>query len=84
MIAYWLGVAISKPINRIKSFIRDLADGIGEGGDVLKQLEDVPYTNRRDEIGTMATSVKVFKETALQVAKLQEDMVVREKWRPLK
>jgi hypothetical protein len=79
MIAYWLGVAISKPINRIKSSMRDLADGIGEGGDVLKQLEDVPYTNRRDEIGAMATSVQVFKETALQVAKLQEDMVVREK-----
>lgn len=79
LIAYWLGVAISKPINRIKSTMRDLADGISEGGEALQQLEDVPYTDRRDEIGAMAGSVQVFKETALQVAKLQEDMVAREK-----
>jgi len=79
MIAYWLGVAISKPINRIKTAMRDLADGIGEGGDALQQLDDVPYTDRRDEIGAMACSVQVFKETAMQVAKLQEDMEAREK-----
>lgn len=79
MIAYWLGVAISTPINRIKSAMRDLADGIGEGGDALEQLDDVPYTERRDEIGAMAGSVQVFKETAMQVAKLQEDGVAREK-----
>lgn len=78
LIAYWLGVAISKPINRIKSTMRDLADGISEGGEALQQLEDVPYTDRRDEIGAMAGSVQVFKETALQVTKLQEDMVARE------
>lgn len=79
MIAYWLGVAISKPINRIKSVMRELADGIGEGGDTLQQLEDVPYTDRGDEIGAMAGSVQVFKETPLQVAKLQEDTAAREK-----
>lgn len=78
MIAYWLGVAISTPINRIKSSMRDLADGIDQGGDALQQLDDVPYTNRRDEIGAMAGSVQVFKETAMQVAKLQVDMVARE------
>ena len=79
MIAYWLGVAISNPINRIKSVMRELADGIGEGGDALQQLDDVPYTGRRDEIGAKAGSVQVFKETAMQVAKLQEDMEAREK-----
>ena len=79
MIAYWLGVAIGKPINRIKSVMRELADGIGEGGDTLQQLEDVPYTDRGDEIGAMAGSVQVFKETPLQVAKLQEDTAAREK-----
>jgi methyl-accepting chemotaxis protein len=79
MIAYWLGVAISNPINRIKSVMRELADGIGEGGDALQQLDDVPYTGRRDEIGAKAGSVQVFKETAMQVAKLREDMEAREK-----
>jgi hypothetical protein len=48
MIAYWLGVAISKPINRTKTAMRDLADGIDAGGDALRQLDDVPYTDRRD------------------------------------
>jgi methyl-accepting chemotaxis protein len=57
MIAYWLGVAISKPINRIKTVMRDLADGIDAGGDALRQLDDVPYTDRRDEIAAMAGSV---------------------------
>ena len=57
MIAYWLGVAISKPINRIKTAIRDLADGIDAGGDALRQLDDIPYTARRDEIAAMAGSV---------------------------
>jgi methyl-accepting chemotaxis protein len=79
MIAYLLGRAISNPINRIKSVMEELAEGISDGGDALANMDDVPYTSRKDEIGGMAKSVQVFQDTARQVRKLQDDMVLREK-----
>ena len=79
MIAYLLGRAISNPINRIKSVMEELAEGISDEGDALEQMDDVPYTNRKDEIGGMAKTVQVFQDTARQVRKLQDDMVLREK-----
>jgi methyl-accepting chemotaxis protein len=79
LIAYLLGRAISRPINRIKGVMEELADGIGDDGDALEQMDDVPYAGRKDEIGGMARSVQVFQDTARQVRKLQDDMVLREK-----
>jgi methyl-accepting chemotaxis protein len=79
LIAYLLGRAISNPINRIKSVMEELAGGISDDGDALEQMDDVPYTNRKDEIGGMAKSVQVFQDTARQVRKLQDDMALREK-----
>ena len=79
LIAYLLGRAISNPINRIKSVMEELAEGISDKGDALEQMDDVPYTARKDEIGGMAKSVQVFQDTARQVRKLQDDLVLREK-----
>lgn len=79
LIAYLMGAAISRPINRIKGVMAELADGISDGGDALDHMDDVPYTARKDEIGGMARSVQVFQDTARQVRKLQDDMVKREK-----
>ena len=40
---------------------------------------DIPSLDRTDELGTMARTVQVFAENGKQVAKLQEDLAVREK-----
>lgn len=79
LIAYLLGAGISRPINRTKAVMEELASGIAEGGDALENMDDVPYTERKDEIGGMARSVQVFQDTARQVRKLQDDMALREK-----
>lgn len=79
LIAYLLGIAVSKPINRTKDTMEALAAAIEEGGDALSRIEDVPYVDRSDEIGAMAKAVQTFKETALSVQKLQVDMADRER-----
>jgi len=79
LIAYLLGRGISNPINRIRSVMEELAEGISDKGDALEQMDDVPYSARKDKISDMAKSVQVFQDTARQVRKLQDDMVLREK-----
>jgi methyl-accepting chemotaxis protein len=61
---------LSRPIHRITDTIRAVADG---NFDI-----EVPFTDRKDEIGDMARAVGVFKENGLAVMSLnQQDAVQR-------
>ncbi len=62
LVGYYLGSSFSKPIRAITDTMRKLADG--------DKTVAIPYTNRADEIGTMAETVGVFKENAIQVEKM--------------
>jgi methyl-accepting chemotaxis protein len=54
---------IAYPITRIAQAMRTLA-----GGDVKVEI---PYVNRRDEIGSMAQAVEVFKQNAVERIRLE-------------
>jgi methyl-accepting chemotaxis protein len=61
---------VTKPINAISDTMIVLADG---------NLEiEVPYGDRSDEIGTMAGSVQIFKENALERRRLEAEQRERE------
>ncbi len=67
LIAIFLSRNISKPLSGMASSMAILANGNHD----IK----IPGENRRDEIGEMATSVKVFKEKAIEAEHLKAEQV---------
>jgi methyl-accepting chemotaxis protein len=72
-VGIWFARGIIRPIGGLTEAMRTLA-----GGDTSSE---VPFTNRNDEVGTMAQAVQVFRENALERARLeglaQEDLIVQ-------
>ncbi len=64
-LAFLLGRSISRPI----SVMSGVMDRMREGDLAL----DIPYQDRRDEVGNMARAVEVFRENADRVRELQEE-----------
>src|SRR5690606_38153644 len=64
-VAWWLGHGLSVPIQRINRAMTALAEGRSE--------TEIPYLQRRDEIGAMARAVGVFRDNALEMARLREE-----------
>ncbi len=63
--AFFIGFGVSRPVISMTAAMKSLADG---------DLEtDVPDTDRRDEIGSMAEAVQVFKDNAIEVKRLGEE-----------
>jgi methyl-accepting chemotaxis protein len=56
---------ISHPVTVIASVVRDLASG--------NLQREAPYSERADEIGAIAGAVRVFRETAIEAARLTAD-----------
>lgn len=68
---YGIIFRVSGPINTMTAAMMSLAD---------RNLEiEVPYTGRKDEIGTMAAAVQVFKENAIERKRLEEEQQEAEK-----
>jgi len=64
-VGWWLGNGISGPIQRMTQAMAKVAEG---------DLQvDVPYGERRDEIGRMARAVQVFKDNAVEKARLEAE-----------
>jgi len=59
-----LGLGISRPLNRIRNAMSEVAEGD-------KSIE-IPDVHRKDEVGQMALALKVFKEKLVH-AELQEE-----------
>ncbi|MER2520507.1 MAG: cache domain-containing protein [Bdellovibrionales bacterium] len=70
-IANMIGRSITKPIDQLNSSMQQLAGGDTSG--------EVGMEDRRDEIGTMANTVRVFQENARQVAKLKSEQAEMER-----
>lgn len=62
---------VVQPINDISDTMQELASG--------KLEETVPHTGRGDEVGTMARSVQVFKENAVERQRLEADRLEQER-----
>jgi methyl-accepting chemotaxis protein len=60
----FVGNSIAKPVIRMTGVMRKIADN--------DHTVDVPYANRRDEIGDMAKTVAVFRENSVKMAEMTE------------
>ena len=60
-----IGRSVSKPISKIAAVLNDLANG--------NKAVEIPYTERRDEIGENARAAKTFKENLLRVEKMEAE-----------
>ena len=58
-------VGVSRPIERMTGAMRRLADG--------DAASEIPYGGRRDEIGSMAGAVQVFRENLVRTRQLEEE-----------
>jgi methyl-accepting chemotaxis protein len=65
LIAWMVGRSITRPLTALGTRMKDLAVGQLEG--------DIPGIGRRDEIGTMASTVQIFKESAIRMRSLERD-----------
>ncbi len=64
-LALLIGRSISRPVGALTSVMERLSHN---------ELEvDVPGENRKDELGAMASTVKIFKDNALQVKRLERE-----------
>jgi methyl-accepting chemotaxis protein len=70
IIAWRMGASLGGGVRDINASMHELADG---------NLEiDIPGRNRSDELRDMAQSVEVFRQNAIQVQQLHEDLEQRE------
>ncbi len=66
----WMGAGfIARPIRRITAIMGELAQGRYE--------IDVPYRSSKDEIGSMARAVEVFRENGLKISQMTEAEAAR-------
>ncbi|KLN59162.1 hypothetical protein WH96_19350 [Kiloniella spongiae] len=71
LLALLTGRAISRPICKMTEIMGLLAKG--------DHSAEVPSQDRKDEIGDMAGAVQVFKDNAIEMAKLQEEQAITAK-----
>jgi methyl-accepting chemotaxis protein len=62
--AWMIGRSISGPLNRLGARMQELADGRLDG--------DIPGVGRGDEVGAMAATVQIFKDSALRMRELEK------------
>jgi methyl-accepting chemotaxis protein len=66
----FVAFGVVRPIVRMTGAMQKLATG--------ELSEEVPYATRRDEVGSMASALAVFKQGALDNARLREEQVRNE------
>ncbi|MCF4099372.1 methyl-accepting chemotaxis protein [Maritalea mediterranea] len=65
ILGFIIGRSISVPVNRITGVMGKIADGDYDA--------DVPFTQRRNELGEMARAVEVFRDNGLRVNEMTEE-----------
>jgi methyl-accepting chemotaxis protein len=63
-IGWIVGRSISRPLGQLGGRMRTLAEGMLDA--------DIPGSDRGDEVGAMAASVQIFKDSALRVRRLEK------------
>ncbi len=71
VLALFLGRATSRPIVAMTGAMERLADGDLEVG--------IPARDRKDEIGSMAAAMQVFKDNALQMKQMEADRIEQQR-----
>ncbi len=71
IVAFWVVIfRVVRPVNALSETMMELADG--------KLEVDIPNADRVDEMGSMARSVEIFKENALERRRLVEEQKTAE------
>ncbi len=70
VIAGLIGTSIARPIGRMSSAMRQLAEGD-------KDI-DIPYQTQKDELGTLARAASIFKEKSLQLERIAAEKMQAE------
>ena len=70
IIAALIGTSIAKPIGRMSSAMRQLAEG-------NKDI-DIPYQTKKDELGTLARAASIFKEKSHQLERIAAEKMQAE------
>lgn len=70
LVSYILSRRLTTPLKSITDVMKKLTHG---NFDI-----DIPYSDRKDEIGDIAHSVKVFKENAIETKRLEQEAVENE------
>ncbi len=65
----FLGMSIARPVQKMTAVMRKIADA--------DYSVEVPYGNRKDEIGDMAKTVAVFRENGMRMAEMTEAEAAR-------
>ncbi len=60
----WIGGIFAAPVRRLVEVVKQLADG--------KLHVEIPYTQKTDEVGTLAKSMEVFRDKMRETEKLRE------------
>lgn len=68
MLAILIGRSIASPITQITDVMRALADGAVD--------IEIPHAERRDELGAMASAVKIFRDRTIESARLTEEKAI--------
>jgi methyl-accepting chemotaxis protein len=68
-LAMWIASGIVRPLTRLQAGMHDLAEG--------REIADALETERRDEIGAMATAVKVFQDNARALKAAEAEAAVQ-------
>lgn len=71
VLALLLGRATARPIVAMTGAMEGLADGVLE--------VDIPARDRKDEIGSMAAAMQVFKDSALRMKQMEADRMEQER-----
>jgi methyl-accepting chemotaxis protein len=69
LFAWFIGRSITRPLGELGARMRGLADGVLDKG--------IPGIGRRDEVGAMAETVKVFHDNALRIRAFEEQDSLR-------
>jgi methyl-accepting chemotaxis protein len=71
LIAYLLGLKISRPLRRITDVTKELADG---------EIDvEIPELDRKDEIGEIAAALEVFKDGVIERRRMHEEKLEAER-----
>ncbi|MBL4695597.1 MAG: HAMP domain-containing protein [Rhizobiaceae bacterium] len=71
VIGVYVGRGIALPIEKMTNVMKSLAAGRLE--------EEIPFADRKDEIGSMANAVQIFKDNALNNLKLEAEQADQKK-----
>ena len=72
-VAFYLGHTIARPIGRVTRRMDDLAEVATDSDRSIDEIDEIPYTGRKDEIGEIAHALETFRDKLQESARLEAE-----------